>query len=49
MKSKELKKLLSGISVLSLLAGAGCAATETRDAAEVKHPTPGSIPMNMTS
>lgn len=49
MKSKELKKLLSGIGVLSLLAGAGCAATETKDAGEVKHPTPGSIPMNMTS
>jgi radical SAM modification target selenobiotic family peptide len=50
MKAKEIKKLLSGLGVLGLLAGAGCAATETpRDAGQVKHPTPGSIPMNMTS
>jgi radical SAM modification target selenobiotic family peptide len=49
MKAKEVKKLLSGISVLSLLAGAGCAGTAPPDAADTKHPTPGSIPINVTS
>lgn len=54
MKANDFKKLLSGLSVVSLLAGTaigttGCSMTEADNAAEVQHPTPGSTPMNLSS
>jgi len=54
MDSKDLKKMLSGISVLGLLAGfgigmPGCASTQGPGDAEVKHPTPGSKVIHLTS
>jgi radical SAM modification target selenobiotic family peptide len=54
MEPKNLKKLLSGLSVLGLLTGiglgaTGCASTQTQSDTEVKHPTPGSKVIRLTS
>lgn len=54
MEAKKLKKLLSGLSVLSLLAGSGIGVTGAlADQAEgeggmMKHPTPGSSEITTT-
>lgn len=50
MNTNDLKKVLSGLSIVSLLAGVGmgttaCSMTETNGASGVQHPTQGSEPM----
>jgi hypothetical protein len=53
MEAKKLKKLLSGLSVLSLLAGSGIGvagplAGQAEGESGIKHPTPGSSEITTT-